>query len=72
LYMVQDLLDMAQIKSDKFRKNISTFDIKNSIRAILSIQRLKAKEKNVQLPIEFVGMDSTETYLVTSDEHRIQ
>ena len=72
LYMVQDLLDMAQIKSDKFRKNISTFDIKNSIRAILSIQRLKAKEKNVQLPIEFVGMDSPETYLVTSDEHRIQ
>lgn len=30
-FIVQDLLDYAQIKAGKFRKNISTFNIKESI-----------------------------------------
>ena len=37
LYMVQDLLDMAQIKSDKFRKNITNFSIMNAVDAVIKI-----------------------------------
>ena len=31
LFMVQDLLDSAQIKSNKFRKNIRPFKIRDAI-----------------------------------------
>ena len=37
LFMVQDLLDMAQIKSDKFRKNITNFSIMNAVDAVIKI-----------------------------------
>jgi len=37
LFMVQDLLDMAQIKSDKFRKNINNFNIMNAVDAVINI-----------------------------------
>ena len=37
LFMVQDLLDMAQIKSKKFRKNIKYFNLKEAIETILEI-----------------------------------
>jgi hypothetical protein len=30
-FMIQDMLDLAQIKSGKFRKNISEFNIKKSV-----------------------------------------
>ena len=37
LFMVQDLLDMAQIKSDKFRKNITSFNIMNAVETVINI-----------------------------------
>lgn len=38
-FLVQDLLDYAQIKAGKFRKNISQFDIKMMIEEVMCIQR---------------------------------
>ena len=38
LYMVQDLLDMAQIKSEKFRKNIANFNIMDAVNHVINIQ----------------------------------
>ena len=37
LFMVQDLLDMAQIKSKKFRKNIKFFKLKDAMDVVLEI-----------------------------------
>ena len=39
IYLVQDLLDFAQINSGKFRKNITSFDIREAIEEVMSIQR---------------------------------
>lgn len=36
-FMVQDLLDYAQIKAGKFRKNICVFNIKESIEKVMNI-----------------------------------
>jgi len=36
-FLVQDLLDFAQIKSGKFRKNISNFNIRESIEEVMCI-----------------------------------
>lgn len=45
--MVQDLLDYAQIKAGKFRKNISEFNIRKSVEKVMSIQRLSAQKKGI-------------------------
>jgi signal transduction histidine kinase len=41
-YMVQDLLDYAQIKSGKFRKNIDQFNIIEAVEDVMLIQQRKA------------------------------
>ena len=38
LFMVQDLLDWAQIKSKKFRKNIQKFNIIKAVEAVIQVQ----------------------------------
>ena len=46
-FIVQDLLDYAQIKSDKFRKNISSFNIVESVEKVMCIQRMKAVDQKI-------------------------
>ena len=46
-FIVQDLLDYAQIKADKFRKNISTFNIIESVEKVMCVQRMKAEDQNI-------------------------
>lgn len=43
-FMVQDLLDYAQIKANKFRKVLNTFNIRESVERVMCIQRQKAQE----------------------------
>ena len=71
LFMVQDLLDMAQIKSDKFRKNITSFNIMNAVETVINIQNDKAFAKDLKLYAEFVNIDPLNA-MICSDEQRIQ
>lgn len=52
-FIVQDLLDYAQIKAGKFRKNISTFDIRESVEKVMCIQRTKAEEKGLEFYAQY-------------------
>ena len=47
--LVQDLLDYAQIKSGKFRKNIKRFNIQNTVKEVMNIQAKQAESKNITL-----------------------
>ena len=47
------MLDYAQIKAGKFRKNITTFNIRDVIEQVVSIQRSKARAKGIDMPIEY-------------------
>jgi hypothetical protein len=38
-FIVQDLLDYAQIKSNNFRKNITSFNIIDSVEKVMCVQR---------------------------------
>ena len=42
--IVQDLLDYAQISANKFRKNISLFNIKDIVEQVIEMQEDKAKD----------------------------
>ena len=67
-----------------FRKNLNTFDIRESIEKVVSIQRLKAHAKGLSMPIVFENIaESHEAYqrnflddgkhspMIRSDESRI-
>ena len=47
-FIVQDLLDYAQIKSGKFRLNIQPFDIVSAVESIMSLQFHKSKENGIE------------------------
>ena len=79
-FLIQDLLDFAQIKAGKFRKNVKVFNIRNAIKDVMSIQRLKAEKNGIDLQDEYenitdenevVGNDQFSPY-IKSDEQRIQ
>ena len=54
--MVQDLLDYAQIKSGKFRKNIQEFNLISAVEEIMLIQQRKAKDNDNKLIATFYGI----------------
>jgi len=56
-YIVQDMLDYAQIKSDNFRKVSQQFDIRQSIEKVMTIQRRKAQDSNLEFTAEFVNIN---------------
>ena len=39
IFLVQDLLDYAQIKAGKFRKNLELFNIRDAVEQVMCIQR---------------------------------
>jgi signal transduction histidine kinase len=59
-FMIQDMLDLAQIKSGKFRKNISEFNIKKSVQKVMDIQSQQAVDKKLALTCEFIGFHDDE------------
>ena len=67
-HLIQDLLDYAQIKSGKFRMNLSYFNIKNSIKDVMEILQQKAIAKNIELEHDFENLSISTLY---HDEKRI-
>ena len=41
-FTIQDLLDYAQIRADKFRKNISKFNVVDTVKKVIAIQQQQA------------------------------
>ena len=56
-FLVQDLLDYAQIKSGKFRINIRPFNIRDAIEKVMCIQRDKANASDLYFRAEFENID---------------
>ena len=59
-FLVQDLLDFAQLKAGKFRKNISKFNIRDTVKKVMRIQRRKADAAGIELIAKFPGLASQE------------
>ena len=52
-FVVDDLLDFAQLNNDKFRKDISRFDLREAIQEVFSIQEEKAIMQDIKLNIRY-------------------
>ena len=59
-FIVQDLLDYAQIKSDNFRKNISSFNIIECVEKVMCIQRMKAMDQKIEFFATFTNIRQEE------------
>ena len=66
-FIVQDLLDYAQIKAGKFRKNISTFDIRESVEKVMCIQRKNAEEKGIDFKVSYINFSDPKEGIDDSD-----
>ena len=56
-YLVNDILDLSQINSGKFRIDSSVFNICEAIDEIISIQKQKAELSDVAINYEIQGFD---------------
>ena len=61
-------MDFAQLKTGKFRKNIKTFNLKDSVEKVMCIQRMKAKAQNIEFEVVFENMPNT---FICTDEDRL-
>ena len=58
-FMVSDLLDYAQIKAGKFRKNIKLFNIRDAVCSVVSILEQKANELKLEIHVNFENICPT-------------
>ena len=84
-FIVQDLLDYAQIKSGKFRKNINEFNLISAVEEIMLIQQRKAEDNQIKFHATFENimsdkeereldlnfMEDTHHYMVNTDQQRV-
>ena len=52
LHLVNDLLDVFQLKNSQFVKNPVYFSMKKSIKSVFSMIEYQAKEKGIDLIVE--------------------
>ena len=77
-FIIQDMLDFAQIKNDKFRHNYKEFNVREAIEKVMCIQRQKAKDKDLDFNVKFINIGEDPEGSLTEysphiycDEHRI-
>jgi signal transduction histidine kinase len=65
------MLDFAQIRTGKFRKDISRFDIREAIGEIVNVQALKAEYEGINLGYKVENFEAG-NFVISSDMLRIQ
>ena len=56
-FLVQDILDFAQLESGRFRKNSYNFNLEKIIREVLDIQEYKAQSLGISLVVSFTNFE---------------
>ena len=69
-FCVNDMISLAQLNSDKFRKEMCNFDIREAVNEVMSIQKEKVSYLGIQLKASFVGF--CENFIVCTDQYRLQ
>ena len=69
-FLVNDMLDFAQLRSGKFRRDLSSFNIKEAIQEIVNVQLLKAEFQGIKLSFVMANFDMNDL-VICSDMLRI-
>jgi len=65
---MKNLLSFAQISTGKFRKEISTIDIRTSVKEVMSIQKHKAKLMGIEVSCHFFGFEGLNNSICTDEQ----
>lgn len=68
-FLVDDFLDLGQLRADQFRKTERTFQIKEPIEEIIDILRVKAAHKHIEVSTRYIDLESST--LVRCDARRV-
>jgi len=79
-FLVQEMLDYAQIKAGKFRKQTKAFNIREAIEKVMCIQRKKAQDQGIRFYATYTNihdsqpnaLDGKHSPMIMADEQRIQ
>ena len=59
-FLVNDILDFAQMRSGKFRKTMQTFKINESVEEIVDVLKFKAQNMNISVHTEFLNFEKVD------------
>ena len=62
-FMVQDMLDYAQIRHGTFKKNYSQLNVRDLVAEIMKIQQRQAQERNIEFFAEFTNIAENEDFV---------
>lgn len=65
-FLVDDLLDFAQINAGKFRKVITSFDLKEAIEEVVNIQKDKAQMGGIKLSSSYHQQNLSQSKVIVS------
>ena len=80
-FMINDLLDYAQIKAGKFRKNIKLFNIRDAVNSVVSMMKQKAIELKLSIDVDFENISDEQELdseielsspLIRTDDNRVK
>ena len=54
MFFVNDMLDFAQILQGKFRKVVESFDLKEAVAEVISIQKFQTESKDINIIVRFL------------------
>ena len=66
-FLIQDILDFAQINSGNFRKNINSFDIRDAIEDVINFQKSIAEYKGINLFATFKNISESDSDIIRND-----
>jgi len=75
LFNVEDVLGLAQIRADRFKKIITKFNLQKAIEEVILIQKDNATERRITLGFKVEaqpGEADFQKILVHSDKKRLQ
>jgi len=79
IFVVNDMLDLSQMKQNALRKTITLFDIRNTINEIVTIQDYRASQMKIKVSTKYYGfgnrllpLGTSSKFMVCTDEQRMQ
>ena len=66
-FLVNDILDFAQMRSGKFRKDCFNFKLNEAIDEIVSIEQFKADQCGISIDLKYHNFEDESSFLVCTD-----
>ena len=56
-FLVNDILDFAQMRAGKFRKSTQTFNVSDSVQEVVDVLGFKAQNMNIDVQTEYTNFN---------------